>query len=187
MTGRVLILGAPGAGKSTLGKALAAETGLPYHALDSIAFVDERWTSRPLLERQTMVAKLAAEPGWIAEGVHLAWTDPLLASADLIVWLDPPWWTLMWRAGARHFTRWRHVWPALPDLRALIVEGWVWVGRYYWQPFHPGMDLDVGRNLSRSATSAALEAYSRKVVRVRTSRTSSRNISGRLHYGHPAP
>lgn len=177
---RMLILGAPGAGKTTLAQRLAASLGLPNYPLDPVAFVDEYWTARPLSERQQIIADIAAQPEWVAEGGHLGWTAPLLATADHIIWLDPPWWTLLWRATVRRLRRWRLRRPlrlSIRDLRALWVEDWLFVGRYYWQGYHPGMDLDMGRNLSRAATAAALAPYATKVRHSKVSRPSAKRFS----------
>jgi hypothetical protein len=172
MACRIIIVGAPGAGKSTLARGLADQLGVSCYPLDPVAFVDERWTPRSTAERSRMIEEIMAEPCWIAEGVHLGWTDPLFAAADHVVWLDPPWWTLLWRAGRRYVARWASQWPPRPDLRALFIEGWLFVGRYYWQHFRPGMDLELGRNLSRAATAAALAPYAEKVQHSRGARVS---------------
>jgi len=177
---RILILGAPGAGKTTLGQRLAASLDVPNYPLDPVAFVDEHWTARPLSERQQSTADIAAQPQWVAEGGHLGWTAPLFVAADHIIWLDPPWWTLLWRATVRRLRRWRQRRPlhlSVRDLRALWVEDWFFVGRYYWQGFHPGMDLDLGRNLSRAATAAALAPYAAKVRHSRVSRLAGRRLA----------
>jgi adenylate kinase family enzyme len=177
---RILIIGAPGAGKTTLAERLAASLGVPNHPLDPVAFVDEHWTARPLSERQRMIAEIAAQPQWVAEGVHLGWTTPLLAAADHIIWLDPPWWTLLWRATARRLRRWSQRRPlrlGVRDLCALWVEDWLFVGRYYWQGFQPGMNLEVGRNLSRAATAAALAPYATTARRSTASRLSEKRLA----------
>ncbi|HEY7975306.1 MAG TPA: AAA family ATPase [Ktedonobacterales bacterium] len=177
---RIVIVGAPGAGKTTLAQRLAANLGIPCHPLDPVAFVDEHWSARSLNQRQRMIADIVVQPCWVAEGVHLGWTTPLLAAADLIVWLDPPWWTLLWRATIRRLRRWRQRQPlrlSIRDLRALWVEDWLFVGRYYWQGFQPGMDLDSGRNLSRAATAAALAPYAPKLRHSRASRLSAKRLA----------
>jgi adenylate kinase family enzyme len=43
---RLLVTGASAAGKTTLAKELGAYLRLPVKHLDSIAYVDERWTPR---------------------------------------------------------------------------------------------------------------------------------------------
>lgn len=179
MERRILIVGAPGAGKTTLAELLSARLSVPCYPLDPVAFVDEHWTSRPLGERQRMIAEIAAQPRWVAEGGHLGWTAPLFAAANVIIWLDPPWWTLLWRATLRRLRRWRarrSLGLSLRDLRALWEEDWLFVGRYYWQSFHPGMDLDIGRNLSRAATDAELAPYATKVRRSRASRLDGKRL-----------
>ena len=179
MERRILIVGAPGAGKTTLAEWLSARLSVPCHPLDPVAFVDEHWTSRPLSERQRMIAEIVAQPRWVAEGGHLDWTAPLFAAADIIIWLDPPWWTLLWRATLRRLRRWRarrSLRISLRDLRALWEEDWLFVGRYYWQSYHPGMDLDIGRNLSRAATAAALAPYAAKAQHSKASRVDRKRL-----------
>ncbi len=39
-----------------------------------------------------MAARLAIEDSRVAEGIYVAWALPLIESADLVVWLDPPRW-----------------------------------------------------------------------------------------------
>ncbi len=61
-----------------------------------------------------------------------------------------------------------------------MVEGWIFVGRYYWQRYRTGVDLDRGRNLSRAATAAALAPYGAKVLHTRRSRVAVRAVAQRL-------
>jgi hypothetical protein len=86
---RIHILGAPGSGKTTLARRLAAVTGLPVHHLDEVARVGGgTGPIRTEAERTPLVAAIAIADAWIVEGVHLGWTGPLLERAELIVWLD---------------------------------------------------------------------------------------------------
>ncbi len=86
---RIHVIGAPGSGKSTLADRLHLVTDLPVHGLDDIARIGGgNGPFRPVAERDALVAAIAAEEAWITEGVHLGWTDPLLARADAVVWLD---------------------------------------------------------------------------------------------------
>ena len=156
MTCHIMIVGAPGAGKTTLAGQLAARLGIPCYSLDPIAYLDERWTPRPADERQRLVDEILIQPAWIVEGGQLGWTAPLLDAASQIIWLDPPWWALMWHVTRR---RLRRGW----DLRGLVIENWFWSARYQWQPYRPNMDLSDERNHSRAATAAALASYGAKV------------------------
>jgi hypothetical protein len=67
-----------------------------------VAYVDERWTPRPAAERDGLVAQILMSPGFVTEGHFVGWAKPICASADRIVWLDPPLWVLMWRHVRRH-------------------------------------------------------------------------------------
>jgi transposase len=59
---RILLIGASSAGKSTLAIALRERLNVPLHHLDHIAFSDERWTPRPLVERISEVERIVAQP-----------------------------------------------------------------------------------------------------------------------------
>lgn len=93
MPDRILIVGGPGTGKTTLAEAVAERVGLPLHHLDKVARVGGgRGEERTNAQREADVAAISAAPRWIAEGVHLGWTQPLIEAADVIIWLDhvPP-------------------------------------------------------------------------------------------------
>jgi cytidylate kinase len=86
---RVYVCGGPGSGKSTFAASLSARTGIEVIALDEIAREGGgRGTETTDDERAAAVARILEKPRWIAEGVHLGWTQPLMAAADKIVWLD---------------------------------------------------------------------------------------------------
>ena len=94
------------------------QTAWPHHGLDSLAFVDERWTLRPVPERDAMLSRILEEPSAVTEGGFLGWTDVLIAAADHVIWLDPPLRVLVWRHVRRH---WRHPWwlPSLVRFQVL--------------------------------------------------------------------
>jgi hypothetical protein len=90
---RIHITGGPGSGKTHLATRLAAITGLAVHHLDNVARVGGGdGPVRSDEERQPMVDAILASDGWITEGVHLGWTEPLLERAEVIVWLDSTTW-----------------------------------------------------------------------------------------------
>ncbi len=93
MAKRVFVCGGPGSGKSTLAQTLSQRTGLPVHALDEIAREGGgRGPEKTADERAAAVAAILTEPRWIAEGVQLGWTRPLIEAADVVIWLDHvPW------------------------------------------------------------------------------------------------
>ncbi len=68
---------------------LVACLGLEPAALDALRYdaTGER-VARDVLIAAT--ARIAAREAWLAEGMYLAWTLPLIEAADLIVWVDTP-------------------------------------------------------------------------------------------------
>ena len=84
---RLLILGSPGAGKSTLARQLAEETGLPLVHLDQL-YWQPGWVEP---ERAEWLAQLRAElvkPAWIMDGNYGATLELRLQYADAALVLD---------------------------------------------------------------------------------------------------
>jgi hypothetical protein len=151
---RLHIIGIPSSGKTTLGKNMSKLLSAPHHDLDSLAFVDERWTLRPAPERDAMLARILEEPSFVTEGGFLGWTEALLAAADHIVWLDPPLPILVWRHLRRH---WRHPrsLPSLLRFQALM----------YLRPAGAGPFKD-NPDQTRAGIESALRPWASKVLRV---------------------
>lgn len=94
-------------GKSTLSKALADKTGLPFIELDAL-FWKPNWeeSSPEELIEKTNAAIASAPNGWIADGHY--WSrlgDTVLGRADMVVWLDLPWRVMFWRTLLRSVRR----------------------------------------------------------------------------------
>lgn len=99
---RVALIGCGGSGKSTLAAQLAPRLGLPLTQLDTL-FWKPGWVPTPTGEWDAMVASLVAQPSWLIDG-NYGRTMPLrLARADLVIWLDLPTATCLWRAFRRAF------------------------------------------------------------------------------------
>lgn len=88
---RIVIKGACGAGKSTLGSRLAARLDLPWVELDSLHH-GPNWAAASATELQSRVlAALDDARGWIVDGNYDSKLGTLvLDRAQLIVWLDLP-------------------------------------------------------------------------------------------------
>jgi hypothetical protein len=102
-----------------------------------------------------MLDAILEERSFVTEGGFLGWTDRLLADADLIVWLDPPLWTLVWRH-VRRFAQHPMWLPSL--LRFQILS--------YTRPAGAGPAKD-NANQTRRGIERALIPWRDKVVRVR--------------------
>jgi len=109
---RVLVIGSPGAGKSTLAHAIAARTGLPLHHLDKLFWLPG-WVERDRDEGRAELAEVLAGQRWIIDGNYGSTMAMRVARADTVVWLDYPTWLCL----SRVFRRWwQYRGKARPDM-----------------------------------------------------------------------
>lgn len=109
---RILVIGSPGAGKSTLSHELAARTGLPLFHLDKL-FWRPGWVERDRDEGRAELAEVLAGERWIIDGNYGSSLPLRIARADTVVWLDYP----TWLCFGRVFTRWwQYRGRARPDM-----------------------------------------------------------------------
>lgn len=88
---RLLIIGSPGAGKSTLAAEVARLTGLPLVHLDKLHW-KPGWVESGKEEFDAKLREAIARPRWVIEG-NYGRTLPLrLTRADTVVDLDLPRW-----------------------------------------------------------------------------------------------
>jgi hypothetical protein len=99
---RVLIVGGPGSGKTTLAHRLADQVGCPCFELDAVGYEGGAGPERSPADRQRDIATIVNQRAWVAEGSYTGWIDPLATAADVIVWLDVPWRTARHRLITRH-------------------------------------------------------------------------------------
>ena len=98
---RVLVIGSPGAGKSTLARALATRTGLPLHNLDRMHWLPG-WIERDRAAGLAELRGVLAQERWIIDGNYGSSLPERLTRADTVVWLDYPTSLCL----ARVFKRW---------------------------------------------------------------------------------
>ena len=83
MSLKILVTGNAGSGKSTFGKELSRELGIPLYGLDKIVW-KENWTPTPKDERQQMIKKIMERDSWVIEGV----SKLVLNGADKVYFLN---------------------------------------------------------------------------------------------------
>ncbi len=109
---RVLVIGSPGAGKSTLAHALAARTGLPLYHLDRMFWLPG-WVERDREEGRAELAGVLAGDRWIIDGNYGSTMPMRAARADTVVWLDYPTSLCLGRVFKRW---WQYRGQARPDM-----------------------------------------------------------------------
>jgi len=173
---RIFIIGQSGSGKSTLSRRLAAATGIEATDLDLIYREGGgNGPIRPIEARTADLAALLAQRSWIAEGIHLDGTAPLMDAADLIIWLDPAtgwrtsmrmvrrfisgaWYEIRHQRGWRRFFRFGDYARHLRELASAILES-----RAY------SSDSDRAP-ITRGQVEQRLSGYGPKVVRCATAK-----------------
>lgn len=107
---RIALLGTSGAGKTTLGRALAARLDAPFVECDAIRH-KANWVSATDDElRAGIDAVLGHHDRWVIDGTFQRQLGDFVSGrADLLVWLDLPLplklWRLWWRSYGRVTTR----------------------------------------------------------------------------------
>lgn len=102
--GRILVIGNPGSGKSMLARRLTNSLGLPPVELDTM-YWRPGWTRSTDDDFLTMVRQATEGPCWVVDGVYPLAVEAVLANADLVVWLDLPFPTLLGRVVRRSVRR----------------------------------------------------------------------------------
>lgn len=122
---RVLIAGVSGCGKTTLARRVAAITGGPHTELDAL-FHGPNWT--PRTEFFHNVQAMIEQESWTTEWQYDAVRPILAGHAELLVWLDLPFWTVTfpWVVRRTISRRWRRtvLWNGNvePSLRTVFTD-----------------------------------------------------------------
>lgn len=170
---RIHIIGGPGSGKTTLARKIGACLGTKTYELDQIAFTGQDFTERPFPDRVADISRIADSSAWVTEGLFVLWTEELLESADMIVWLD----NVTWERGILRIAR-RFVQSALHEAkkrrgleRFARFQDYARHVRQFIQVFYTSRAYYTGRVSqpdhraeSRRSTEKYLTAYKNKVI-----------------------
>lgn len=162
---RILILGAPGSGKTTLAQALSSSLGPRCASLDELNF--DRCGGgvqvAPYDDRMRRAHALADGDDWICEGNYLGWIAPLLLRADLIIYLGASLFLALRRVLMRH--------TVLTIRRTNPYPGWSRLARFcyyitmqHYDRLEPYTAQDV--RVGPASTNRELEPYTCKVLRL---------------------
>lgn len=103
---RILVIGSPGSGKSTLSQRLAAMLDLPYIPMDREFFWLPGWEMRTRDEARQLIAEAVTAERWLIDGTGANSLDLRLPHAELVIWLKLPRALCLWRV-VRRWIRFR--------------------------------------------------------------------------------
>lgn len=86
---KIIVIGCPGSGKSTLSKELHRRTGLPLYHLDMMYWNADRTN----VEKNIFLERLSAvleEDEWIIDGNYQSTMDLRMQECDTVIFLDYP-------------------------------------------------------------------------------------------------
>ncbi len=119
---RIMVIGGPGSGKSTLARRIGHRLDLPVYHLDQLTF-ESGWVERPHDVRDRELANIVAGAHWVIDGNYARTWHMRLQRADVVVWIDIPLWTRVWRVLRRS---WQFRGQTRPDLPAGCPEVFGW-------------------------------------------------------------
>lgn len=101
---RVLILGCPGSGKTTLVNMLTNRVNLPIFRIDDIYWGPD-WSRIDKDKFKDLLFKIVTEDSWIIEGNYAEYLDIRLVKAQFVILIDIPTYICLWRAFIRAVRR----------------------------------------------------------------------------------
>jgi hypothetical protein len=99
---KIIVIGCPGSGKSTLSRKLGEQLNIPVHHLDD-------WQQSSPEEFRRVQNELMKEDKWILDGNFTKSIENRAVKADMVIFLDFSRWVVYWRATKRYFGDFKNI------------------------------------------------------------------------------
>ena len=86
---RIIVIGCPGSGKSTVSRALHSKTGIPLYHLDMMYWNADKTTEEKSVFLERLFAVLEKDE-WIIDGNYGSTMELRMATCDTVIFLDYP-------------------------------------------------------------------------------------------------
>lgn len=102
---RVVIIGVTSSGKSTLAETLAKRFDMDFIDLDALHW-EPNWQGAPVEVFRERVENAIRSEKWAIAGNYHTVRDLIWPKAQVVIWLDYPFWTVLRQLTRRTFRRW---------------------------------------------------------------------------------
>ncbi|MGE3260298.1 MAG: adenylate kinase [Bacteriovoracia bacterium] len=102
---KIVVIGDSCAGKTTLAKTLASALNVKHVELDALHW-EPGWKEADKKAFQERLTAALTDESWVVDGNYTSKTEELVwTRAEMVIWLDPPLATILYRFVLRSFTR----------------------------------------------------------------------------------
>lgn len=141
---RIMVVGCPGSGKSTVAIRIAQKLDLPVVHLDKIHYAPG-WQERTKAEKKRLATRVEQADRWVIDGNLSATYPHRLSRADCCVWLDIPLRIRLWRLLKRRLSGARLGLPrGSPDQLSLEFIKYVLRSDRLTRPKYQKLHLEAG-------------------------------------------
>lgn len=102
---RIIVVGTTGSGKTTMAGRIAARLHIPHIELDALHW-GPNWSHATDDELRDRVDAATRQENWVLDGNYSVTREVTWPRAQVVVWLDYPFWTIFRQLWRRIWKRW---------------------------------------------------------------------------------